>query len=356
MQENNNITVQELYIKVKDTFRYLLKKWILIGIFSGIGAVLGILYSHYSKPSFNSTLSFIVEGEAGAGGGLASIASSFGFGGLGGGKNNMFNSDNILELLETRKLVQKALLKPIPSDKKKTFLELYIDENNLQEILVKKKKKIHFIPNTPADQLTIDQNEIINRIYNTLITKHLSIEHKNPDNSIIYIDMNSSSEEFSGFFPGILINVVSEYYIETKTRKAKLNYEVIKKQTDSVRAELNSSITGVAAANDETFLLNPAFNIKRVPSAHKQVNVQANTIILGELVKNLELARMNLLNETPFIEIIDRPILPLNKKQLSKFKGLLYGGIIGTFLIVGILLLIQYIKSFEKKEKEVLPS
>jgi hypothetical protein len=38
--------------------------------------------------------------------------------------------------------------------------------------------------------------------------------------------------------------------------------------------------------------LNPALNVRRAPSARKQVDVQANTAILTELVKQSELAKV----------------------------------------------------------------
>ena len=57
---------------------------------------------------------------------------------------------------------------------------------------------------------------------------------------------------------------------------------ILQKQTDSIRGELNRAITGVAVANDNTFSLNPALNVRRTPSARRQVDVQANTAILTE--------------------------------------------------------------------------
>ncbi len=54
-------------------------------------------------------------------------------------------------------------------------------------------------------------------------------------------------------------------------------------------------------------------NVRRAPSAKRQVDVQANKAILTELVKQTELAKVTLRKETPLIQIIDRPILPLMK-------------------------------------------
>jgi uncharacterized protein involved in exopolysaccharide biosynthesis len=81
-------------------------------------------------------------------------------------------------------------------------------------------------------------------------------------------------------------------------------------------------------------MLNPALNVNRAPSAKRQVDVQANTAILTELVKQTELAKVTLRKETPLIQVIDRPILPLPKERFGKAKGILVGGILAEFLIL----------------------
>ena len=99
---------------------------------------------------------------------------------------------------------------------------------------------------------------------------------------------------------------------------------ILQKQTDSVRSELNRAITGVAVANDNTFGLNPSVNVRRVPTAKRQVDVQANTAILTELVKQTELAKITLRKETPLIQVIDRPILPLKNNKIGKIAGMFF--------------------------------
>lgn len=127
-------------------------------------------------------------------------------------------------------------------------------------------------------------------------------------------------------------------YVNTKSKKARMNMAILQKQTDSIRAELNGAITGVAVANDNTFMLNPALNVNRAPSAKRQVDVQANTAILTELVKQTELAKVTLRKETPLIQVIDRPILPLPKEQFGKVKGFVIGVILGV--VIGVLLVV----------------
>lgn len=78
-------------------------------------------------------------------------------------------------------------------------------------------------------------------------------------------------------------------------------------------------------------------NVRRAPSARRQVDVQANTAILTELVKQSELAKVTLRKETPLIQVIDRPILPLEKQYFGKLKGIVFGCFLLTFLTISFL-------------------
>jgi len=77
---------------------------------------------------------------------------------------------------------------------------------------------------------------------------------------------------------------------------------------------------------------NPLAFSLRVPSQKRQIDVQANTAIYSEIVKNLEIERLTLRQETPLIQIIDSPVLPLKNDHLGKIKGLIVGFIIATML------------------------
>ena len=110
---------------------------------------------------------------------------------------------------------------------------------------------------------------------------------------------------------------------------------------------MNNAISNVSSANDNTFNLNPALNIRRVPSAKRQVDVQANTAILTELVKQTELAKVSVRRDTPLIQVLDRPILPLEKIRFGKAKGILIGGFVSVFIAILYLILRRFL-SFTK--------
>jgi uncharacterized protein involved in exopolysaccharide biosynthesis len=46
------------------------------------------------------------------------------------------------------------------------------------------------------------------------------------------------------------------------------------------------------------------------------------------------MAKVTLMRETPLIQVIDRPILPLKKEKPGKLKSLILGGFLAGFLAV----------------------
>ncbi|MGI8637486.1 MAG: hypothetical protein ACR2KZ_18980, partial [Segetibacter sp.] len=81
--------------------------------------------------------------------------------------------------------------------------------------------------------------------------------------------------------------------------------------------------------------VNPTRQIVRTGIQRKQVDAQVNGALYTELVKNLELSKMGLRKETPLIQIIDTPMLPLQKKKLGRLlTGIIFAGL-GFFLTLG---------------------
>ncbi|KOP39479.1 lipopolysaccharide biosynthesis protein [Flavobacterium sp. WLB] len=346
--KNDEISLKELVLKLKEWYFYFLSKWKII-VFAGIiGAVFGIGYSLIKKPVYTAKLSFALEDEKAGGGlgGALGLASTLGLD-LGGSGGGMFSGSNLTELFKSRYMVEKTLLSPVNENGKVISLaEMYIKNNkwrkNWDDDL--KLKDVHFLPNVKRQGFTRVQDSILGVIFENLSKNGLTVDQKDKKASIITVEVSSTNELFSKYFCEGLAKQVGEFYIDTKSKKARLNMDILQRQTDSIRNELNGAITGVAVANDNTFNLNPALNVRRAPSARRQVDVQANTAILTELVKQTELAKVTLRRETPLIQVIDKPILPLSKVRFGKAKGIIVGGFLGGFLILIYLLIKKLLK------------
>ncbi|KVV13952.1 Wzz/FepE/Etk N-terminal domain-containing protein [Flavobacterium sp. TAB 87] len=346
---NDEISLQELLAKGKEWFNYLLSQWKII-VFAGIiGAALGLTYSFIKKPVYTATLSFALEDEKSGGlGGALGLASSFGID-LGSGGGSIFTGSNLTELFKSRSMVEQTLLTAVVHNGKVISLaEMYIQENKWRESWNKDPnfKNIEFLPKADRKNYTRTQDSILGVMYSLLSTNSLRVGQKDKKVAIISIDVSSSSELFAKYFTEGLVKNVSDFYINTKSKKSRENMAILQKQTDSIRRELNGAITGVALANDNNFMLNPALNVRRTPSARRQVDVQANTAILTELVKQSEMAKVTLRKETPLFQVIDKPILPLKKERLAKSKGILVGSFLVGFLVVIGLIISRVLKQF----------
>jgi len=334
--KNDEVTLKEIILKVKEWSIYLRSKWQIIILAAIIGATIGLIYSSSQKSIYTATLSFVLEDEkSGAGLGTAlGLAGSLGLD-LGTGGGSIFTGSNLTELFKSRAMVEQTLLRPINRNGKEISLaEAYIQNQGWREVWNKNKelKTIQFVPSNKRLNFTRLHDSVLGVMYQNLSKTSLTVGQKDKKVAIITIEVTSTDELFAKNFCEALVEQVSDFYVTTKSKKARLNMAVLERQTDSIRRELNAAITGVAVANDNTFGLNPALNVRRAPSVRRQVDVQANTVILTELVKQSELAKVTLRKETPLIQVIDKPILPLEKKYFSKGKALFLGGFIGIIL------------------------
>ena len=344
---NNKLHKKELefYLSVlKEWFFYIWSFKKIIIIMGLTGSVLGFTYSYLNKPIYISKLSFALEEDSGSAlTGALALAGSFGLDIGRDGTSGAFSGTNILDLISSRSVIEKSLLKPDPTNLSKPLISRYLNIGT--NILMKDENKISFNVNEDINSMGREKDSITGLIYNSLILGDLNVDQENPKSSIMTITVKSKDQIFAREFAISLSNTVSELYIETKSSKERKNLLIIEKQVDSVRNELNNAILNTAIENDKNFALNPALNVNRIDFLKNQVDLQANTAILTELVKNLEIARSSLRRKTPLIQVLDYPKIPLPKIYFRKLKGIIYGGILFGFLTVSYLMSVRYLRN-----------
>ena len=336
--DNDEISLKELIQKIQEWIAYLKTQWKLIIGIAALGGIIGFVYASFQKPTYLATTTFVLEEEK-SGGGLGSamgLASSFGID-LGSGAGGAFSGSNLIELMKSRKLVEKTLLSPLTIEGKTISLaDFYIQFTKMNKDWSEKPamKNVNFPVNADRKKFSLQQDSILKNLYLGLLNENLTVFQKDKKISILSIEVKSENETFSKAFTETLAKETSEYYVEIKSKKSKMNVDILQHQADSIRAELNSAITGVATTSDNVYNLNPALNVKRAPSLRRQVDVQANTAILTQLVAQLEMAKVSLRKETPLLQVIDAPILPLQKEKVGRLKSLVLGGFLAGFLTV----------------------
>jgi len=342
-KNNDEISLREIILKTQELWDHLISKWLIIVSAGVLGGIIGLTYAWLEKPVYKAELSFTVQDESNGGNlsGALGIASQMGLNlgaDNGGGE---FSGDNLMALMKSRSIVEIALLTPVTiNGRRNTLVEYYIDFNKFRQDWKDNAKlaNVHFLPDADRSKFTLTQDSLLGIFYKKLIVDNLTIDKVDKKLSIITLAVKSTDEFFSKRFAEVLATTISDFYVKTRTEKSAKNVSILQRQTDSVRRALNAAISGVATFTDATPNPNPSLQSLHVGSQRKQVDVQAGTAILSELVKNLELAKMNLLQSTPLIQVIDKPIMPLERHKLGRLKGLMIGGVIAVFLTALIIL------------------
>ena len=352
IEDDDSISVRKLIMIICEWWGYLLSKWIVILIIGILGGSIGFAYAYFKKPTYIATTTFVLEDEknGSALGGLAGLASMAGvdIGGAGG----MFKGDNILELYKSRTMVQRTLLSLVVTDKGKQLLvDRYIEIKKLREAWKKKPELlgVKFVANELGSN-PINPNRtrdsLLGVFFTDIITNSLTVSRPDKKLSKIQVDVTSEDEFFSKEFNDILVKNVNEFYVATKTKKASETVKIIQSKTDSVRRVMNGAIYTAVKVADATPNLNPTRQVQRVAPAQKaQFSAETNKTVLSSLIQNLEMSKMALLKETPLIQVVDQPILPLKKVKIGKATALAVGGLIAGLFAVLILVLRKLFKN-----------
>lgn len=355
--ETGEISLKELVKSIRIGFAYIKSKWIIVIVFMFIGAVLGFTYALSKKPMFTATTTFVMESNESSSGlaqyaGLASMAG-LDFGGNGSG--GIFQADNIIDLYKSRTMIEKALLSSVKGKSDRLLIDLYLGINGIKsnwiDSLKQNDKKIPRKEYTTQDVSTDNrhfsrrQDSVLGKAVADINRKYLNVAKPDKKLSKIQVDVQASDEAFAKMLNDALVKNVNDFYIQTKTKKSLQNVKILQKKTDSVRAVMNGAIYSAVAVSDATPNLNPTREVQRlVPVQKAQFSAETSKAILSSLVQNLEMAKMSLLSETPLIQVVDTPILPLDVDKTNITKLAVIGGLLALVLCVVMLLTNKFIK------------
>ena len=335
---DDKITFREIVQRFRDWIGFFLNKWKILFIAAIVGAGIGALVSIFKKPVYHAETTFVLE-ESDMGGlnqmsGLASLLG-INIGSLGGSSSGIFQGDNIMELYKSDNMLGKTLLSPFNSDS--LLIDRFIGFNKLSKKWQRKVNLDQFDFSISREQFTVTQDSVVKEISKLIREKHLVVEKPNRKLSIIQVNINSKDEVFAKVFNETLVENVNSFYFETKTKKTAENVAILQAQSDSVRAVLDENLVEFAGMSDRIPFPNPLIQTATVESRKKQIDIQAASGVYAEITKNLEIAKVNHRNNSPLIQIIDAPRLPLRMTKIKLLKGIVFGSVIFIFLAMAFL-------------------
>jgi hypothetical protein len=320
----DEISLAELWLKVKSVIAYLWRFKFLIMAVGLLFALGGYFKVKMAKPSYTASLTFALE-QGGGASGLGGLASQFGFSMGGGGEG--LGGDNLLSLMKSRRIVQDVLLSTIYVEGDSVLLlDQYLRSSDK---LMAKWDSLGIYPVEPLKCCNPKQDSAIGVVVKAVSEKSLAVAKVDKKLSFVTVSYTGSDEVFTGAFVELLTAKATDFYVQTKMSNSNANIAKLERRVDSVSAEMQAAMVGFASAQDQNSFT--VQSVAKVSSVQKQMKVTMLTTLYGELVKNLELSKTMMAREEPLITIIDRPHYPLRVRE-SKLKSAAIGGFLGVFL------------------------
>ena len=200
----STISLRELISITQKWKKIIHSKFRLVIFVILLGGLIGLLYSYIKKPIYKAVLTFALDEDKGNGGGAITsalgIASQFGLDIGGSGAGGAFSSTNLTELMKSRFIVEKTLLRPIDSNSNLTLIDYYLSKKELKSELEDYSSLENLKFNTNRKSFSIKQDSVLNAVYKQIIKNNLNISQKDRKVTIISLEVFSKNEFFSKKF------------------------------------------------------------------------------------------------------------------------------------------------------------
>ena len=352
-QSSDEISLKELIQKLGDWYRYLKTQWWKIAIAGIIGGALGFLYAWMQPITYTAKTTFVVEDAKSGGGlsGLASLAGQFGVDVGSGAGGSLIAGDNILLYFKSESLAKEVLLSPWDSAGKQSLADRYIQTHGLQEKWIQNKRigNISFQVDLGDHRYTRLQDSLLQAIINdAILEKQFSINKIDKKAGFIQLSVTMQDEALAKVYCDKLVDIAVKRYVVLKTERQQKTVDKLQARVDSISNLLNRKTSASAALQTAaaTMDVNPLYRTNTAVAT--ELTTRDKTMlatVYGEVVKNLELAKFTLSQETPVIQIVDQDDYPLKKNKTSKLQFLLVGAILTGFIAIVFIIGSRILKS-----------
>lgn len=336
------VSIKQLILVSKEWIEYLFRRWKAIVLFGLIGGLIGFFYARSQKLLYTAKVTFIVEEGKGASsglGGLASLAGQFGVDFGGSNQGGLLSGDNILLYFKSSSLAREVLLSQSNISPLRSIADDYAQVYGLKEKWEKSNKigKINFPIFKPKVIYSRLQDSLLQNIVQQINKKQFSVSRIDKKAGFIEVSSVMEDELLAKTYSERIVQKVVERYINLKTHRQYSTVQKLQSQVDSIKNLLKQkTLSGASLQNSSSTMdINPLY--KTGTSVATENTLRDKTLlstIFATATQNLEMAKFTLSQETPVIQIIDTPVLPLKIDKMSRLKAALIGSFLFGFLFI----------------------
>jgi uncharacterized protein involved in exopolysaccharide biosynthesis len=318
MEEYTVLEVMKTFNKV---FTILKKNLIIILLLLSVSGVIGFFYSKSVQASYISESTIMLDIES-QGGGIRGLASEFGLGSKLG-----VNEEKLIRIILSRELIIECVKNKISINNKDDLMANLILKNFYAEYGLENGKYIDINWNH-SEKLSIEDS-LIYKAGSIALKKNINATEEK--DGTINITSTFHDPKLSYNFNVKVLEAIKQYFITSELGKERITISVLENRADSIYHQLLKTEQELAEHKDQNLKTIKAVGALKEFKLRRKLSI--NNILYTEVIKNLELARFNLLNKKSSIHVIDKPSFPEMNKMSTGF-GIFVGFLIGAFLSV----------------------
>lgn len=337
----DQISPKDVLLKIVSIKNAILKNWKIILLFTIGGYAIGYALDHFLRKPEKYVANILFNLGSGGGGSAGGFGDVAGLLGLNSTPDaNIYSGENFFYFVESRPVVERALMKEVQVGGKKMLLaNFYIDSSAIkldQWEDNERLKDFHFTGNDPEKFNKMERmalNDVVERV-----KVWTDVYQPDRKSSFIMIQVSVENALLAETWANTLLETVEEVYTENQTSKTRRTLKLLQTRADSLSRTLGRTENKLARELDYSTQI-------VVPEGKVQVNkLQRNSEFVQQLyveaMRNVEAMKVSLVREAPLFTIIEPVKKPVDKKvELDKRAQI--GLLLGLFLSF----LLIYVKS-----------
>lgn len=344
---DDELTLKELILNVVEFVKEIFRRWWMVPLCCLlVGYFLSKDYFNHI-PQYSSRLTFMLDEDAGSGGGGLGGGLNDLLGGLGG--NNSNGLLKIVELFNSRTVIDNAILKTVTINGKQDIIanhfldefpgkDLVRDFNGNLLVNFKDIDNFRFV-GQEIDSLNQEERIMLKVLYYTTIG-HKDIKEVAPiirsdlneDTGIMTLTTMTTSEDLTLAIGDAVYEKLSSFFIDKAVEKQKKLYDIINFKKDSVGTALRLAEFKLADYENKNRNMTNYKGFLEKMKLQREKSIL--TVMYSSIVKNMESADFALRSKTPYVQVIDRPFRPLSPSRVSFGFMVIKSVFIGTLLAI----------------------
>jgi hypothetical protein len=338
LDDSKSTSIKEIYENILYFLNDLKKRWYLLLAFGLAGGAYLWYYAATSDVHYEAKLSFVVKNETSSSGGMDDVLSQLGW----SGSQSTTNMAKITKIALSKSVIMEAMYDSVVIKGRSDLMA-----NHMVDIYgyTDKWGKINngfkkFEISRKYSDSSRAQNSAFNSILNLVRGRNgpnsMFTITSDDNTDVVTFDIRTRDEELSYYLGTHIYQSLNNFYVEDDKKGASEAVAVLKRETDSVSRLLKSKEYQLANTVDRNYGIILSKN--QVNQDVIRRDIEMLTALYTQMRQRLESNQFGLRYSTSMFEVLENPVLPLDRKEKSTFIYGLIGMSIG-FAFIAILLI-----------------